>query len=359
MKKKILVTGAGGGGSSNLISSLRASDLDLEIYGSNLESRMLAKSNADHNFLLPAATEDNYLDSLVKQIELNKIGLIIPNNDREVKRISIDRELIPCRVFLPPNETVEVCQDKYQMYLRLVESGIHVARSVDLTDYNDIERAFEELADTGDRLWVRLKTGSGSKGATWVKTVSQAHAWISMWDDLRGYGVDKFMICEFLPGRDYAFQSVWRDGELIVAKMCERLSYFMGTNRLSGMSSTPEVACTVRDEKTLETIFNAIRVICKRPHGNFNLDLKGDAHEAMNVTEFNIGRFCMITPIFDLTGKINTAEAHVRSAYGEDMEVSDPIDIEEDIYLLRDLDTLPTLVSKTRLDELDRTASFC
>ena len=269
MKKIILVTGAGGGGSNNLINSIRASGMDVKIFGTNCESRLLAKSTADQNFLLPVATEEEYTTSLAERIELNKIDLVIPNNDREVKRISIDRKLIPCRVFLPDNETVEICQDKYQMYLKLSQSGIPVARSVDLKGYNDIERAFEELSSTGDRFWVRLKSGSGSKGATWVKTASQAHAWISMWENLRGIRVNKFMICEFLPGRDYAFQSVWQNGQLVVAKMCERLSYFMGDMRLSGMSSTPETARTVRDEGTLEIIMSAIKAVSKKAHGNF------------------------------------------------------------------------------------------
>lgn len=353
MKKKILVTGAGGGGSNNLINSLRASNLDLEIYGSNLSATVLAKSNADYNFLLPAATESHYIDSIINQIKKYEIELVIPNNDREVRQISSERKLLPCHIFLPSQETIEICQDKYKMYLKLSEVGIPVARSYDLNSYDDIEPAFESLTDTGDRFWVRLRQGSGSKGATWVKNATQAYAWISMWDQLRGYSVDKFMICEFLPGRDYAFQSVWSNGELVVAKMCERLSYFFGENRLSGMSSTPEIARTIKDEKALEIIFKAIHTISPCPHGNFNLDLKGDVNGQMNVTEFNIGRFCMITPIFDLTGKINTAEAYVRKAFGENLQVSNPIDIEEDMYLLRDLDTLPTIVHKSRLEELE------
>ena len=72
----------------------------------------------------------------------------------------------------------------------------------------------------------------------------------------------------------------------------------------------------------------------------------------MNITEFNIGRFCMITPIFDLTGKINTAEAYIKSAFEEELTGVNPIDIEEDMYLLRDLDTLPTIINGKDLEKL-------
>ena len=341
MKRVILVTGAGGGGSTNLINSLRSSPLELSIIGSNLSPYILAKSTADKNQLLPAATEPRYVETLSQLVENEGIELVVPNSDREVRAISEHRAQLPCRVFLPPHPAVELCQDKYAMYVCLKEAGLSVARSYSLTSYDDIQPAIEALSDTGERFWVRPRRGSGSKGATWVRNAEQAQAWISLWEDLRGYPLDTFTISEFLPGRDYAFQSVWQNGKLVVAKLCERLSYFFGENRLSGMSSTPAVARTVHDQSAIDTALKAIHAICDQPHGNFNLDMKADATGNMNITECNIGRFFMITPIFDLTGKVNTAETYVRCAFEQTLHIENPIDIEEDMYLLRDLDTLP------------------
>ena len=344
-KRHILVTGAGGGGSNNLIRSLRGSSLDLEIFGSNLDPLILAKSQATHNFLLPTATDKAYGERIKKLIESQSIDLVIPNSDREIKALSDLRDQLPCRLFLPDRETVKICQNKYKMYEVLSQHDIHIAKSYDLTRLDDLQVAFEGLKNTGERVWIRLKQGSGSKGATWVKTIDQARAWIELWRDLRGYDPSSFMVCEFLPGRDYAFQSIWREGELVVAKMCERLSYFMGENRLSGMSSTPQVAKTIRDNEAFTTICKAIYLINPKPHGNYNFDMKGDIDGNMCVTEINIGRFCMITPIFDLTGQVNTAEAYVRSAFGEEVPCDDRFDVEEDMYMLRDLDSLPDIVS--------------
>ena len=345
MKRKILITGAGGGGSNNLIRSLRASSLDLEIYGSNLDPFILATSRADKNFLLPSASEPTYINALLSKIEEEGIDLVIPNNDREVRRISDERSKISCRLFLPPRDVVAVCQDKFEMHLKLKAADLETAKSIPITDYDDIEPAINELADTGERFWIRPRSGSGSKGATWVKNAEQARSWISLWAELRGFPVNTFTISEFLPGRDYAFQSVWSNGRLVVGKMCERLSYFFGANQLSGMSSTPAVARTVRDDYAIETALRTVQTICANPHGNFNLDMKADSDGVMNVTECNIGRFFMITPIFDLSGKINTAETHVRCAFGESLDFCEEIDIEEDIYLLRDLDTEPMVVA--------------
>ncbi len=358
----VLVTGAGSGGGNNLITSLKNSKLNLRILGSNCDKYALAKSNADKTFYLPeVGTKDfggapdeallnKYVQAVNKLIENENITLIIPNNGREVRAVSETRDEIKAKVFLPDKDTIRVLQDKYEMYKLFIKHEIPVADSVELKSYDDIERAFNKLPE-GDKYWVRTKVGAGSKGATWVRTPKQARDWIEMWESLRGFPIEAFTINEFLPGKDYAFQSVWKDGEPVVMKMVERLSYIFGNQRLSGMSSSPQVAKTVNDPEALETILKAIELVTDNPNGNFCSDLKGDKNGRMCITEFNIGRFCMITPIFDFTGKINTAEAYVKCALGLPIGYNHELDYEKDKYLIRALDTLPTICS---IDEIEK-----
>ncbi len=350
--KKILITGVGGGGSNNLIESIRQSNLDLTQYsiiGSNISKDILAKSPLEENYILPVATDEKYEQTIIEFVRDKEIDLIIPNNDREVGKISEIREKLDCIVFLPDKETIINCQDKHKMYLKLQQAGIPMAESYELNSFKDIDSAMEKIG--GDRFWVRPKRGSGSKGATWVQNAKQAKDWIQLWIDLRGYQLTNFTISEFLPGKDYCFQSVWKDGKMVVGKKCERLSYFFGVNRLSGMSSTPAVARTVRDDKALDTIMQTVKSLTANPHGNFNFDLKGRKDGTMCITECNVGRFCMITPIFDRTGKHSTVEMYIRSAFDDNsIKISNPIDIEEDYYLLRELDTLPTIIHKDKME---------
>jgi carbamoyl-phosphate synthase large subunit len=347
---KILLTGAGSGGGENLIRSLRAGSLELEIYGSNMDEHVLARSAADRAVFLPSARDEEYTGVLRRVVEREGIELVIPNNDTEVGRLSRDRDRIPCAVFLPAGDTVTVCQDKLQMHRIFEDAGIAQAVYRGLESFEDIEAFMDDCPC--EKYWVRPRRGSGSMGATWIEKPHQARAWISLWMELRGLKLTDFIISEFLPGRDYAFQSVWKDGRPVVAKLVERLVYFLGRNRLSNMSSTPAVARTLRDDKALETIFKAIHAVAESPHGNFCLDLKGRSDGTMCITEFNIGRFCMITPIFDLTGKYNTAEMHVRAALDLEIDVEDPIDIEENCYLLRDLDTMPTILREAEFNRI-------
>lgn len=358
MKKNILITGVGGGGSNNLVESLKLSNLDFNEYkllGSNIDAEILAKSPLEDNYILPVATDSSYMDELIKLIKYKNIDLIIPNNDREIGKVSELRDQLGCKVFLPEHNTILACHDKYEMYQRLQSVQIPMAKSIELKSFSDIEPAIAEIG--GDKFWVRPKIGSGSKGATWVKTSEQAVNWIKLWIDLRGFQLEEFTISEFLPGKDYCFQSVWKDGQLMVAKMCERLSYFFGANRLSGMSSTPAVAKTVRDDKALEIIFKSINCLSEMPNGNFSFDLKGRANGEMCITECNVGRFCMITPIFDRTGKYSTPEIYIRSAFDDpSLSIDEPIDIDEGYYLLRELDTLPTIIHEREIQRIQESA---
>jgi len=54
----------------------------------------------------------------------------------------------------------------------------------------------------------------------------------------------------------------------------------------------------------------------------------------------------MITPIFDLTGKINTAEAYVRCGLDLPIDYNYELDYDPEKYMIRELDTLPTICSK-------------
>jgi len=362
MTKTLLILGAGGGGGNNLIRSLKQSGLDLRILGSNCLSHAVAKSTAEVTYLLPESESSEYLPKLLGVVDSESVDLIIPNNDREVAMISKLRGELPCRVFLPDHETVLTCQDKHRFYQVLQSIGAKMSPSVSISGISGIEDAMSILPSS-DRYWVRPRRGSGSRGATWVRTSDQARKWIELWVDLRGYHAEDFQISVFLPGRDYNFQSVWKDGQLIVGSLVERLSYYMGATRLSGMASTPEIARTLHDPRAINNAIEAIRAVSKVPNGSFNVDMKGDANGDMHITEINIGRFPMITTLHDSSGEFNCAESYVRCAFKMPNNILNPIDIKEGFVLIRELDTEPLVIHEKKIkgfsaDELRKNSGF-
>lgn len=342
VKRQVLVFGAGTGATNNLIRSLRAGDSALGIVGCHNDRFFLRKSTSDRNFLLPRPDDQRFLSALHRVIAAARIDLLIPNSDADVTLISGLRDKIPCRVFLPSVRTIDICQDKYTLTALLHDRGVPAPTTFPVSDLDDIERIFGRLTLQG-RVWCRIRTGTGSMGATAVRTPAQARGWISYWEEMRGVPVTSFTLCEYLPGRDFACQSVWRDGTLLGMKACERLSYYGGANRASGVSSTPALAKTVVDQRVYEVCTAAIRALDRDPSGVFSVDLKENADGTPCVTEINAGRFFMITNIFDLTGKHNLATTYVLAALGEPVEPFGVDDVVDDHYLVRDLDTLPDI----------------
>ena len=353
MSKTILVQGAGGGGGNNLIRELKkVKDISLSILGSNCLKHAVAKSNADETFLLPASNNPDYLNQLNNLIKQKKIDLIIPNSDREVGAVSELRESIKTKTFLPNQETVKICQDKFLFYTFLQKHNVRTPPFVNISSINDIESAMNHLGkNSAGKYWIRPTKGSGSCGATWVTNSDQAKKWISLWCELRGFKENNFMVSEFLPGYDYNFQSIWNNGRLLTATLCERLSYYGGRNRLSGMSSTPEIAISKKDLPCFHFILKLINLLPGKPHGSYNMDLKGNGDNTMYPTEINIGRFPMIITLHDNIGPVMHSEAYIKSALNFPVETMKEEDYQEDFLLIRELDTEPLVVHKSRLPE--------
>lgn len=340
MENRLLVLAAGTGASNNLIRSLTAGDLSLFIVGCNDDRFVLKKSSADRNYLIPSPAHPRFFEALSDVIKTEKIDLLIPNSDLDVQMVSRLRAKLPCQIFLPPKTVIELCQDKYDLSRFLESRGVPVPTTYPVTDPERIDELFRRLAPRSP-LWCRIRTGAGSMGATSVKTPGQARNWIRYWEEMRAVPPTSFTISEYLPGRDFACQALWKDGKLILVKTVERLSYFGGWNRASGVSSIAELAKTVFEPRVVEVCAQAIAALAENISGAFSVDLKENTSGLPCVTEINAGRFITMMNLFDFAGKHNMSTTYVRLALGEPVDIREEYDVGEDYYFIRDVDTVP------------------
>ena len=342
MSARLLISGAGTPGSNNLIRSLRAADPSLRIAGCHSDRFVLKRSEADQRYLVPPSRHPAYGRALRRTIEAGKIDLLIPTSDGDVLAISRLRRRIPCRLLLPRHATIEVCQDKYEMSSRLRKRGIPAPLTYPVTDLKRLGTLFRRLPQHS-RVWCRMRTGSGSMGAIPVTRPEQARGWIRHWQAMRQVSVDSFTLSEYLPGRDFGCQSLWKDGTLILIKTYERLSYLgMGGNP-GQVSSIATLAKTVREPRVVDICARAMRALDPSASGVFSIDLKENANGVPCVTDVNAGRFSSATAVYDLTGKRNMAITYVHLALGEPVDLRDEYDVAEDYYVLRDVDMPPSV----------------
>ena len=337
---------AGTGAGNNLIRSLRADAGP--ILGCHHDPFLLKKSCADRNYLVPSTREPELVAALRAIGRREKGTLVLPTTDDEVERLSRERTRIGLRVFLPDHDVVEICQDKFALTTALRARGVPAPETYAVGAIDDVPALFKQLG-ARRRLWCRARKGAGSVAATDVETIEQARSWIAYWNEMRDVAVADFTLSEYLPGRDFACQSLWKDGALVLIKTTERISYFGGGSAPSGVSSIGAVHKTVREPRLVEIAAAAVRALDGRASGAFSVDLKENVAGVPCVTEINVGRFLSGTTIFDVTGKHNMATTFVRIALGQAVAIDDPYDAVDDYYMTRDLDTLPDVFQADEL----------
>ena len=348
MPRRLLVPTAGTGPSNNLVRSLKAGDPSCFIVGCHDDRFVLRRSLADRNYLVPASHKRQFARALCRIVETERIDLVIPNSDADVAAISELRGQLPCRTFLPRAGVIGRCQDKYALTIFLRRAGLPVPETYAVTRLQEIEELFGRLGPRRP-LWCRIRKGSGSMGAIPVNTPEHARAWIRYWQEMRGVPVTAFTLSEYLPGRDFCVQGVWKNGEMMLVKMHERLSYYVAGSSASGVSSTAALAKMISSPKLAALCANAVRALDARARGAFFIDLKENASGKACITEINAGRFANVSAIHDLAGGDNMALTYVRLALGERVAMRRTPRAAEDAYVLRDIDSLPAVFGRQEL----------
>jgi biotin carboxylase len=348
MSKRILVTGAGTGASNNLIRSLKAEDPARVVVGCNHDRFVLKHAAADRLYLIPATSDARFPEALLRLVTTERLDLLIPTTDTDVTALSDLRETLGRRVFLPDPAVIQLCQDKYDLTQALRAQGIPAPETYAVTDVNALGELFERLG--GERpIWCRARTGSRSLGAAPMMRPDQAHAWILYWEEMRGVPASSFTLSEYLPGRDFLCQSLWKGGALVLANTFERLSYFGGENSPSGVSSLSSLAKTVADPRLVDVCRRAIEAVAPGTSGAFSIDLKENRRGVPCITEINAGRFFIGMTAFSHVGKHNMPAIFVRLACGERVDLHEEYDAVEGYYLVRDLDNPPGVFQEDEL----------
>ncbi len=313
--KRMLITGVGGPAGINFIECLRMAPEKMYIVGTDVNKWHLELPEVDRRYLVPRCTEKNYMNKLNELVKKEKIEFVHPQPDIEVKVLSENREKIAAKTFLPDRKTIDLCQDKIKTNEVLRSAGVPVPKMVQIQSEEDLDKTFDELAGKSKKIWLRARKGAGSKASLPIEERKHAEAWIGYWMK-KGLTYEDFMACEFLPGKEFAFQSVWNDGELVTSMARQRLEYLFGNIMPSGQSSSPSVARTVYREDVNVIATKAVLAVDKKASGVFCIDLKENADDVPCVAEINAGRFFTTSNFFAKIGA-NMPYTYVGLGYGE------------------------------------------
>ena len=217
--------------------------------------------------------------------------------------------------------------------------------SMRINDQRDLKTAFDTY---GEKLWLRAISGSGASGALPVSDMETAIGWINL---NKGWG--RFMAAELLSSQTVSWESVWRDGELVVAQSRRRLYWEFGRIAMSGVSGIAGAGEAVADLEIDRTGLAAVRAVAERPNGVLGVDIAYDMDGNPKVTEINPGRFMSGASCHFATKYFNVPYAAVQAAYVEDGGFQRPLlnPVTPGTIFVSRLDRVPVFTTRSEIDQ--------
>lgn len=350
---RIQVGGAGGAPGNNLIRCLRESRHGDYLIGQSSSAADLFLADVDEAHLVPAATSPAYDCALLELINESRPDLLLVQHDFEVRAVSRVRDAIAAcgvSVPLPAPRTVELCVDKHQSYEIWADAGLPVPATVLLNSPADLEEAIARL---GPEVWLRAIEGGGGSGAIATSSFEFGCAWIERFD---GWG--SFTAASMLGRDSVTWQSIWWEGELVVAQTRRRYEWAFSNRAPAGVTGVTRVAATVADPAIDELARASVLAIDDRPHGVFGVDMTYGRDGQANLTEINIGRFFTTIHFFAQAGLNMPLILRDLALDGSRPQLDRILNpLPSGLVWIRGMDVAPALTTVEELQAVERQAS--
>ena len=143
--RKILVTGSGGIGGVNFVRALKLLSDKFFIVGTDFNKYYLQFAELDERIISPKHSDPNFITFLNQLVEKHKIEFLHPQPSSEALVVSQNLDKISTKTLLPlPNV---ISKDKLETQKILLRSGVLVAKTKVIDNYDVIENTFEEWTE--------------------------------------------------------------------------------------------------------------------------------------------------------------------------------------------------------------------
>ena len=234
-KLTVMVTGIGGGGNGEqILKALRLTNR-YKIIGGDMSPMSKGLMETDASYLLPPATDDCYIDSVLAVCKKEKVKALFYGSEPELKAMSMHRDKIRnAGIFLPinPKKVIEICMDKVKTSAFLHNLGFNTPKSFAINSEEDLAKI--------DFFPVVLKPSVGG-GASANTMLAQSPKEVGMFGRYLLGIYSEFIIQEYV-GTPYSEFTVGvlhsMDGELINSIAVNRSITSSLGNRLKVLNKT-------------------------------------------------------------------------------------------------------------------------
>ena len=315
---------------------------DFFIVGLDHDEFYLQAPDVDARLRSPRHDDPSFVPFVEEAVRKYGIEFVHPQPEVELEVLSeVGPPIAGANMVVPRPEVVKVARDKWRTYLALSERSV---RAPETKLYS--EEAVQELLDRHGKVWLRARKGAGGKLSLPVDSVEEAKRWVELWV-LKGRArPEDFIVQEYLPGRDIAWDSFWFQGKLVASYARERLRYIFPHISPSRITGTPTVAKVIRDPEVNRVAEAAVRAVDDEPHGFYCVDLRCDKEGRPAITEVNVkahttlGLWSYVAQkALGLPREYNMPYLYVMLGLGEEVELPpEPYDIYPEATMLRHID---------------------
>ena len=347
----VLVLGVGGPAGVNFARSVNLAEEDIVLYGTDTNKYNIEIANPYYNYVFLVSEDDKLKKQQIKNI-ITEFGIdfIYAQPDSEVLFLSRNRKEFEAKTFLPKHNTILNCQSKFQT--SRIWSEVWSQTYGYMINGNIMDKLHNLMTRLGNTFWLRASHGAGGKASLLTKNITHAYHWCKFWLE---YADITLMAQKYLSGRNFAWQSVWKNGELIVSQGRERLQYLYGNATVSGISGSSSVSRLVNIDQLNNNAIKAIKLIDNKPHGIYSVDLTEDGDDIVP-TEINAGRFFTMSYLLAKASvEVNKPRGNMPLIYlklGNDLEIPDGATMNilpSDFYWFRHVDCPAILIKKNDL----------
>lgn len=339
---KILLLGCDGNAGVNYAKSIWAADKTIEIIGTGFSKyhiNVAQDAGIDTHLIDPDEWSIDKkkqfiydaisygVDFIHAQPEEEVRDLCVLQSDDKIKARSFGKNIDEWRLFNDKGITMQHSGVKFYSFLEIKNNPSY----------------FTKLITKNNTVWIRAKSGAGSKWALPVISFEQAENWVNYLVLAKGASAHDFILSEYLPGKEYAVQLFYIDGELFHCQARERVEHHFAKQMVSGQSSTPSVAKTVDNPEVSSYAASCILDCVERPNGIYGVDIRYNSDDQPTMTEVNYGRYFTTSNFFASIGINTPYEEYMYVISGEipDKKIDQ---IKDEMYWIRGLDHQPLLM---------------
>jgi carbamoyl-phosphate synthase large subunit len=243
-KLNILMTGAGAPGGPGIFKALDATN-SFEVFTCDMNPFSTGiLLNKERSFIIPAANDPDFIDTILKLCLKNDISLILPLVTMELFKFSEYRKLFETngiKVLVSDFETLDILNNKAKILTHLKNAALEHPKFRIASSKNTLIEAIKDLGYPNNPVVIKPSVGNGSRGIRILdpnvnsydllfnrKPNSIYSSLDAVIESIGNNQIPEMVVSEYLPGDELTIDTVINSGKIVEFMIRTRLSMRSG-----------------------------------------------------------------------------------------------------------------------------------